>query len=70
MHEDIGYGLVPWSGLGTLAGVPTPTINSLIQLASAMNGIDYMTQGRTLTKLGLADVPLERLQEFLYEGEL
>ncbi len=70
VHEDVGYGLVPLSGLGDLVGVPTPTMKSLIHLASVMNEIDYSSQGRTLAKLGLADVPRDRIQEFLYEGEI
>jgi opine dehydrogenase len=70
VHEDVGYGLVPWAGLATLAGVPTPTMDSLIQLASVMNRIDYASQGRTLDKLGLAGVPMARLEEYLYEGHV
>lgn len=69
VHEDVGYGLVPLSGLGDLARVPTPTMKSLIHLGSVMNEIDYASEGRTLAKLGLADIPTDRIQEFLYEGE-
>jgi opine dehydrogenase len=70
VHEDVGYGLVPLSGLGDLAGVPTPTMKSLISLASTMNGVDYASTGRTLDKLGLAGVPVDKLQSFLAEGRL
>ncbi len=70
VHEDVGYGLVPLSALGDRAGVRTPVMKSLICLASAMNQIDYATQGRTLDALGLADVPPSGLQEFLHEGQL
>lgn len=70
IHEDVGYGLVPLAEFGRMAGVPTPTMNSLIQLASTMNQIDYATQGRTLQKLGLANVRADQLHRFLYEGEI
>jgi len=70
VHEDVGYGLVPWAGFAAMAGVPTPTMDSLIHLASVMNQVDYATKGRTLKKLGLEGVPRDRLQEFLHEGEL
>ena len=70
VHEDVGYGLVPLSGFGVIASVPTPTMCSLIHLASVMNEVDYATEGRTLEKLGLSGVPRERLHDFLYEGEL
>ncbi len=36
VHEDVGYGLVPMAALGRLAGVPTPTIDALINLAGAL----------------------------------
>src|SRR5262245_65822014 len=32
VHEDVGYGLVPIAALGALAGVPTPTIDALVQI--------------------------------------
>ncbi len=70
VHEDVGYGLVPLSGLGDVVGVRTPTMKSLIHLATVMNGIDYSVQGRTLSKLGLSDVPLEQINQFLYEGKI
>jgi opine dehydrogenase len=38
MHEDVGYGLVPIAALGELAGVKTPTIDALVQLASLAAG--------------------------------
>ncbi|MAS33112.1 MAG: NADP transhydrogenase subunit alpha [Anaerolineaceae bacterium] len=70
IHEDVGYGLVPLAQFGAMAGVPTPTMNSLIQMASIMNQIDYATTGRTLHKLGLAAVSAEQLHEFLFEGDI
>lgn len=54
MHEDVGYGLVPIAELGRLAGVATPTIDALVQLASLALGIDYARDGLTLARLGLA----------------
>jgi len=68
VHEDVGYGLVPWSNLARAAGVETPTIDYLIQLASTMNGRDYAREGLTLENLGLEAVPVEALQDALYEG--
>ncbi|MFD2180607.1 NAD/NADP-dependent octopine/nopaline dehydrogenase family protein [Rhodoplanes azumiensis] len=54
VHEDVGYGLVPMAALGRVAGVPTPTMDALIQLAGLSLGIDYWRDGLTLEKLGLA----------------
>jgi opine dehydrogenase len=67
VHEDVGYGLVPMAALGRLAGVATPTIDALIQLAGLAVGIDYRRDGLTLERLGLAGKsPSDLLQ--LVEG--
>ena len=68
VHEDVGYGLVPWAELGDLVGVPTPTIDHLIGLASVMNDRDYAREGLTLSKLGLHDISPKALEKFLWEG--
>ena len=69
IHEDVGYGIVPFSGLGDLVGVSTPTIKSLIQLASVMNQIDYINKGRTIEKLGLTGLSPQEIMDFLYVGD-
>ena len=53
LHEDVGWGLVPWMHLAEAVRCPTPTINSLINLASAINRVDYSRQGLTLERMGL-----------------
>lgn len=68
VHEDVGFGLVPWSGLAKLIDVATPTIDHLIQLASTMNVRDYHQEGLTLQKLGLGAVSPAQLKDALYEG--
>jgi opine dehydrogenase len=55
LTEDVPCGLVPISELGRAAGVPTPTIDGLIAVVSAMIGRDLRAEGRTLARLGLAD---------------
>ena len=68
VHEDVGYGLVPISGLGQLAGVATPVIDSLIILAGAALGIDFWETGLTLDKLGIAGKDPDALFRFLETG--
>ncbi len=53
LHEDIGYGLVPMSALGSVAGVRTPVMDALTTLASVINRVDYRREGLSLSKLGL-----------------
>ncbi len=68
LDEDVPFGLVPLAHLGRLAGVPTPTMDALIALASAVKGIAYMREGLTLEGLGLAGVPRHDLDRLLDEG--
>lgn len=68
IHEDVGHALVAWAALGKLAGVRTPVMDALIQIASLVNERDYRSEGLTLHKLGLAEVARQDLESFLYEG--
>jgi opine dehydrogenase len=54
LHEDVGWGLVPWMHLAAAAGSPAPTITALTHLAAMINGIDYPREGLTLQRMGLA----------------
>jgi opine dehydrogenase len=51
--EDVGCGLVLWSSLGTVLGVPTPLADACITLASEIVGRDLRQSGRTLDSLGV-----------------
>jgi opine dehydrogenase len=62
IEEDVPFSLVPISSVGKKFGIPTPTIDSLIHLASILNDKDYWLDGRTLERLGIADVSLRDLR--------
>lgn len=66
--EDIPYGLVTYSSLGKMVGVKTPTIDSIIQLASVINQVDYTAGGRTVEVLGLSGLNVKQINDFLYNG--
>lgn len=68
MHEDVGYGLVPFAALGGLAGVATPTIDGLIHVASKLMDIAYAETGLTLEKMGLGGTAPADLGRFVMEG--
>lgn len=68
VHEDVGYGLVPFAALGGLAEVDTPTIDGLITLACHSLERDYWDMGLTLEKMGLAGLSKSQLSEFLATG--
>jgi len=68
MHEDVGYGLVPFAAFGDLAGVATPTIDAIVHLASEIMGIDFARDGLTLERMGLAGLAPGALARFALEG--
>jgi len=66
--EDVPYGMVLLSTLGNLLGVPTPTHDALIQLASVINRTNYLRTGRGVKELGLGSMDKQRLKTYLLEG--
>jgi opine dehydrogenase len=56
------------STLGTLLGVPTPTHDAVIQLASVVNRTNYWKTGRGVKELGLLSMDKQRLKTYLLEG--
>jgi opine dehydrogenase len=68
IHEDVGWGLVPWSEMGRVYGVPTPTMDALIVVGGVLNGRDYRREGLTLERLGLQGVDRADLDAYLRDG--
>ena len=68
LHEDVGWGLVPWAELGHSLRVETPVMDALITVGSALTGRDYRRDGLTLRRLGLAGKSLDELPGYLWEG--
>ena len=69
LTEDVPYGLVPAASLGDMLGVQTPTMKTIIHLASVINEVDYWREGRTVEKLGIAGLNIEKLREYLEKGK-
>ncbi|MBW7959426.1 MAG: NAD/NADP octopine/nopaline dehydrogenase family protein [Candidatus Promineofilum sp.] len=69
ISEDVPIGMVLWSSLGQLLGVPTPTADAIIQIASAVHRVDYRAHGRTMKQLGLDQMSREELLRYLQTGE-
>ena len=66
--EDVPVGMVLTASIGRTVGVPTPTYDAIIELASVVNDRDFFAEGRNLENLGLADLSADRLREFLKTG--
>lgn len=65
VSEDAACGVALLVSLGQQYGVPTPVTRSFLTIAGAINGIDYLEQGRTLKNLGLDGLTAEKLLERL-----
>jgi opine dehydrogenase len=68
--DEIPNSLVPLSELGTALGVPTPSIDAIIDLACAMCRIDFRKHGRTLEVLGLDGMGVEEMLRYVNEQPL
>lgn len=65
-NEDVGYGLIFMSRLGTQIGVATPHMDSIITLVSTIMQKDYRKeQKRTMDTLGLGGKSAEELDKLL-----
>lgn len=60
--EDVPSGLVPISELGKKFGVLTPSTDLVIDLANTLYEADFRSSGRTLDRLGLADMSAEEIR--------
>ena len=60
--EDVPMGFVPLYQLAQVAGVTTPVLRLMIDLSSVLLETDFMSEGRTLTKLGLAGMSVEQIK--------
>lgn len=69
LTEDCPNGLVPWSELGKLCGVPTPTMDAVISIYSLVHERDWRAVGIGLARLGLADMTVEEIRSYLKTGK-
>lgn len=65
--EDIPMSLVPIASIGEMFGVKTPTIRSMIQLASLIHSRDFWKEGRTVERLGIKGMSVKEIR-FLAVG--
>ena len=66
--EDIPMGASLTVSLARKAGVPTPTYDAMIHLASTVNGTDFYKAGRTLENLGLDRLSLAQIDGYVRTG--
>jgi len=61
--EDVPSGLVPITAMGKLAGVQTPVMDSVIDLACSLMNRDFRADGRNLKCLGLEGKSVAEIQQ-------
>ena len=66
--EDIPTGLVPISYFGKIAGVQTPAIDSIVEIACQLYDIDFWTIGRNPHSLGLVGMTTDEIKEYVAGG--
>jgi opine dehydrogenase len=68
LTEDVPMSLVPMASLGNQLGVPAPTIQAFIHLASLLHQRDYWAEGRTVDRLGLNGMTVAQIRRRVEEG--
>ncbi len=63
VSEDAACGVAMLVSLGRCCGVPVPLTEAFLTVAGAINGADYMAQGRTLENLGLSGLTPEEISQ-------
>ncbi|MFW9864165.1 MAG: NAD/NADP octopine/nopaline dehydrogenase family protein [Candidatus Thorarchaeota archaeon] len=68
--EDVPTGLVPISHFGKLAGVETPAIDAVIDMACQLYEVDFWGSGRNLETLGLEGLSPTEVREYVRTGTI
>ena len=68
IYEDVPYSLVPMSSIAKEFNIKTPAIDSIIEIARLITGIDFYEQGRTIEKLGLKGLTVPEIHDFAKNG--
>lgn len=69
LTEDAPYSLVAMSSIASIKGIPTHLMDSVVYLAGALMGHDYMHEGRTLASMGLDSMNADEVSTFVMTGK-
>lgn len=70
IFEDVPQSLVPIAHMGRYLGIETPTIDSIIQLASVLHNKNYYKLGRKVEDMGLDGMSLDEIKSYVFNGEI
>jgi opine dehydrogenase len=66
--EDVPVGLVPMRALARAAGIATPAIDAVIELATILAGNTFAADARTLDRMGLAGQDASGIKRIVSKG--
>lgn len=66
--DEVPNNLVPMSSFGRALGIPTPAIDSIVNLACTMCNIDFWHEGRTVESLGLGGMTAQQMIQYVEQG--
>ncbi len=69
IFEDVPQSLVPIAHMGRYLGIKTPTIDSMIQLASVLHNRNYFKLGRKVEDMGLDGMTIHEIKSYVQDGE-
>lgn len=69
IFEDVPQSLVPIRDMAMYLKIETPTINSMIHLASILHNKDYDEDGRKVADMGLEGFSIEEIKAFVINGK-
>ena len=68
LTEDVPCSLVPIVALGEAAGVKMPASQGVVNIACGLLRRDFWREGRTLARLGLEGMSVEKIQRYVAVG--
>lgn len=70
IFEDVPMSLLPIASLGNQYGISVRAMESIIRLACILHRTDYHRRGRTVERLGIAELSVGELERYVNEGVL
>lgn len=70
IFEDVPMSLVPIASLARIVNVPTPAIDTVVNMACFLHEKDYWATGRTVDSLGLAGMSVGDIHEYVETGRI
>jgi opine dehydrogenase len=68
--EDIPMGLLPMVSIGQMMGVDVPRMQTILNLAQFLTGEDFISNGRTVERLGLSGMNAAQIVRYVETGTL